>query len=83
MNLDEDSYQGGDMGKNHPIAWYHEFDGGRSWYTGMGHTKESFSDDRFLKHIMGGILYAAGNQKAVDYSLSTVAPEENRFEKIV
>ena len=83
LNLDEDSYQGGDMGKNHPIAWYHEFDGGRSWYTGMGHTKESFSDDRFLKHIMGGILYAAGNQKAVDYSLSTVAPEENRFEKIV
>jgi len=83
LNLDESSYKGGKMGKNHPIAWYHEFDGGRSWYTGMGHTKESFSDERFIKHILGGILYAAADKKAVDYTLSTVAPEENRFEKIV
>jgi len=83
LNLDESSYEGGTMGKNHPIAWYHEFDGGRSWYTGMGHTKESYKDDNFLKHLLGGILYAAGEKKAVDYSLRTVAPEENRFEKIV
>ncbi len=83
LNLDENSYQGGKMGKVHPIAWYHEFDGGRSWYTGMGHTEESFSNHNFTKHILGGILYAAGDKKAVDYSLTTVAPEENRFEKIV
>ncbi len=83
LNLDESSYEGGTMGKNHPIAWHHEFDGGRSWYTGMGHTKESFLDERFLKHIIGGILYAAGKKKSVNYSLSSVAPEENRFEKSV
>ncbi len=83
LNLDESTYEGGTMGKNHPIAWHHEFDGGRSWYTGMGHTKESFSDERFLKHIIGGILYAAGKKKSIDYSLSSVAPEENRFEKRV
>ena len=83
LNLDESSYQGGKMGENHPIAWHHEFDGGRSWYTGMGHTAESFSDEPFLQHILGGIKYAAGDRKAVDYALSTVAPEENRFQKIV
>lgn len=83
LNLDESSYKGGKMGKNHPIAWHHEFDGGRSWYTGMGHTKESFSDERFLKHILGGIIYSAGEKKSVNYNLTTVAPEENRFEKVV
>jgi cytochrome c len=42
LMLDEASYQGGaDMGE-HPIAWYHDFDGGRAYYTGGGHTKESY-----------------------------------------
>ena len=58
--LDEDSYSGGNMGYDHPIAWMHEFDGGRSWYTGGGHTNESFSEPDFLEHILGGILYASG-----------------------
>ncbi|PTM20656.1 MAG: hypothetical protein DA446_02365 [Bacteroidetes bacterium] len=59
--LDEDSYNGGNMGYDHPIAWMHEFDGGRSWYTGGGHTSESFSEPDFLQHILGGILYASGD----------------------
>ena len=29
LNLDENTYEGGTNGKNHPITWYHEFDGGR------------------------------------------------------
>ncbi|WP_182905710.1 ThuA domain-containing protein [Microbispora sp. H13382] len=59
--LDETSYNPGSgaMG-DHPIAWCHRYDGGRSWYTGMGHTKESFSDPLFLKHLLGGIKMAAG-----------------------
>ncbi|MCO6478299.1 MAG: ThuA domain-containing protein [Phaeodactylibacter sp.] len=83
LNLDEESYQGGDMGNNHPIAWYREFDGGRSWYTALGHTTESYSEPLFLEHVWGGIQYAAGPQAAVDYSRPGVAPAENRFEKIV
>jgi type 1 glutamine amidotransferase len=59
LNLDETSYQGGTMGENHPLSWYHEYDGGRSWYTGMGHTIESFSEPLFRQHIAGGILWAA------------------------
>ena len=43
---------------DHPIAWYHEFDGGRAWYTGGGHTDASYSEAAFLQHILGGIQYA-------------------------
>ncbi len=60
MNLDEESYQGGKMGKFHPIAWYQEFEGGRSFYTGLGHTEEAYDSVNFRKHIMGGIRYALG-----------------------
>ena len=58
LNLDESSYEGGRMGADHPLAWYREFDGGRSWYTAMGHKAETFSDSIFLEHICGGIAYA-------------------------
>jgi cytochrome c len=59
--LDEKSYQGGENGDNHPIIWYHEYDGGRAFYTGGGHTKESYDDPVFMKHVLGGIEYAMGN----------------------
>ncbi len=57
LNLDEDSYQGGTNGENHPISWYHEFDGGRSFYTGMGHTEASYDEPQFQEHLLGGILW--------------------------
>jgi type 1 glutamine amidotransferase len=60
MTVDERTYKGGVMGAEHPIAWYHEYDGGRAWYTGMGHTSESYSEPLFLAHIWGGIIYAMG-----------------------
>ena len=60
MTVDEKTYVGGVMGADHPIAWYHTFDGGRSWYTAMGHTSESYKEPLFLAHLWGGILYAAG-----------------------
>lgn len=60
--LDEGSYSPGEgaMGSDHPIAWCHDYDGGRAWYTGGGHTPESYSEDLFLKHLLGGIMTAAG-----------------------
>jgi len=60
LSLDETSYQGGKNGKHHPIAWYHEYDGGRAFYTGGGHTRQSYAEPRFLQHILGGILHSAG-----------------------
>ncbi len=64
LTVDEKTYVGGVMGKDHPIAWYHTFDGGRAWYTAMGHTSESYKEPLFLAHLWGGILYAAGASKA-------------------
>ena len=59
LNLDEDSYIGGEHPDYHPITWYHEYDGGRSFYTGLGHTKEVYEDERFIKLLEKGILYAS------------------------
>jgi type 1 glutamine amidotransferase len=56
--LDESTYSGGTMG-DHPIAWYHTYDGGRAWYTAGGHTSESYREPLFVAHLLGGILYAA------------------------
>ena len=60
MTVDEKTYIGGTMGANHPIAWYHEYDGGRAWYTALGHTSESYYEPLFLAHLWGGITYAIG-----------------------
>lgn len=83
--LDEESYEGGTNGDNHPIAWYHDFDGGRAFYTGGGHTNESFSEPLFVKHLLGGIQYAIGQDQPLDYSkaYAVETPEENRFTKTI
>ncbi|RIW46045.1 DUF1349 domain-containing protein [Micromonospora endophytica] len=60
--LDETSYNAGTgaMGHDHPIAWCQDYDGGRAWYTGGGHTRESYAEPEFLEHLLGGIRTAAG-----------------------
>lgn len=63
LTIDESSYTGGENNGYHPMSWYHEFDGGRSFYTELGHTKESYSDPLYLQHLLGGIKYAMGNDK--------------------
>lgn len=60
LRLDTNSYEGSDHPGNHPIAWYHEFEGGRVFYTGLGHTTESYAEPLFLEHLWGGIRYAMG-----------------------
>lgn len=84
LTIDESTYQGGLNGANHPMAWYHEYDGGRAFYTALGHTDESFSEDLYLKHILGGIRYAIGENLELDYrqAHSQIPPEANRFTKI-
>lgn len=67
--VDEDTYdpvgyRGASMGEDHPIAWCHGYDGGRAWYTGMGHTSESYQDPLFLEHLLGGIESAMGKDTA-------------------
>ena len=62
MKLDESSYEGGTNGVNHPIAWFHEFDGGRSFYTGGGHTEASFDEPHFRKHLLGAMEWCLGRK---------------------
>ena len=60
-----DPFQG-DMGPgaaDHPIAWCQVYEGGRSVYTGMGHPAAAWSDSRFLRHVLGGIRMAAGEDR--------------------
>ncbi|WP_373320144.1 ThuA domain-containing protein [Virgisporangium aurantiacum] len=77
--LDESTYApgAGAMGADHPIAWCQDYDGGRAWYTGMGHTIESYADPAFRGHLLGGIQTAAG---AVDADCR--ASLTSSFEKV-
>jgi glucose/arabinose dehydrogenase len=47
------------MGADHPVAWHKEYDGGRSFYTNLGHRPESWDDPRFVEHLLAGIRWAA------------------------
>lgn len=83
--VDENTYQGGEHNHDHPLSWYHEYDGGRAFYTALGHTNETFANPNFIKHLAGGLTYAVGLnhrngfQPRLDYSKSR--PEDNRFIK--
>ncbi|MGW4086399.1 ThuA domain-containing protein [Streptomyces sp. NPDC004822] len=59
-SLDESSYSGGTMSGDHPIAWCKDYAGGRAFYTGGGHTEESYADPAFRRHLLGGVRWAAG-----------------------
>jgi cytochrome c len=64
LRMDESTYAEADgsdgVDDDHPISWCHRFDGGRAWYTGMGHTEDSYLEPLFLQHILGGLETAAG-----------------------
>jgi type 1 glutamine amidotransferase len=62
LKIDESSYTGGEMNGDHPMAWYHDYEGGRAFYTELGHTDESYSDPLYLGHLLAGIQYAIGKK---------------------
>lgn len=84
ISIDEKSYEGGKNGDNHPMAWYHDYDGGRAFYTELGHTNESYTEPLFLQHILGGIQYAIGDNKQLDYNKAKAQypPDEDRFTRV-
>jgi len=87
VKIDESTYEGGTNGEDHPYSWYHEYDGGRAFYTGMGHTKESYTEPLFIDHVWGGLQYVLGGDapKKLNYALASTprVPDENRFTKVV
>ena len=60
LNLEESSYQGGTNGAKHPISWYHYYDGGRSFYTGLGHLEATYKDSRFVALLTKGLRFTTG-----------------------
>lgn len=68
LNVDETSYDptkiwpgqvAKAMGEDHPVAWYHRYEGGRVFVTTLGHSVEMYRDKTYLDHLMGGIYWAA------------------------
>ena len=63
LTLDESSYEGNEsekMGGDHPFTWYQYYDGGRSFFTSLGHTKEVYLDANFQRMVEAGIVWASG-----------------------
>lgn len=59
LSVDETSYEGGQHGADHPIAWCHEFEGARVFYTALGHFDEAYADETFLGQLRGAIEWTA------------------------
>ena len=68
LSVDEKTYnpmtdwgskKGEGMGDFHPVSWYQEYDGGRAFYTALGHMPATYKDAHFRHHIFGGIYWAA------------------------
>ncbi len=83
MTIDESTYEGGENGDYHPMSWYHQYDGGHAFYTALGHTEASYTEENFLKHLLGGIQYAIGDNLKLDYKkvTSQMPPDADRFTK--
>jgi type 1 glutamine amidotransferase len=66
LRIDESSYDAGTsaMGPDHPVAWCRSVARGRSWYTALGHTRESYAEPELRRHVLGGILTVAGRLPA-------------------
>jgi len=43
------------MGADHPVAWCHEYGGGRCFYTALGHAARTFAEPAFLRHLGGAL----------------------------
>lgn len=52
-----DEFPGELFGDRYPVAWYQEFDGGRQWYTSLGHRPEHYQEPLFMRHVLGGIQW--------------------------
>ncbi len=83
LTIDESTYIGGKNPDYHPMSWYQEFDGGRSFYTALGHTKEAFTDAMYINHLWAGIQYVVGGERPVKLDYTKSKPEQNRFSKVV
>lgn len=90
LTINERDYKGGSCppgvdSSAHPLSWRHTYDGGRAFYTALGHIPESYADPVFQQHLMGGLLYAIGQNKPLNYTRCRTQrlPDQTRFVKTV
>jgi type 1 glutamine amidotransferase len=64
LKLDKDpgSRQAGEF----PISWSKEYGQGKVFYTELGHRDEVWMDPAYQKHLLGGIRWALGLEKATE-----------------
>ena len=77
VSIDETSYNVGEdtsEGTTHPVSWKQEFDGGRSFYTNLGHREESWANPAFLTHVLEGLKWAMNGGTG-----SLLTPNESEF----
>lgn len=55
---DMENYPGETFGNLFPLAWYHEYDGGREFFTALGHDQKHYKDETFRRHLSEGIQWA-------------------------
>ena len=65
------------FGHTFPSVWCHEFDGGRQWYTSLGHDSATYAEPVFQKHLLGGLQWAAGNNAPLDYKKAHAASPQD------
>lgn len=53
----KDEYPGNTFYNSFPLVWCHEFEGGRQWFSALGHDPEFYDDPLFREHIRGGIRW--------------------------
>jgi uncharacterized protein len=69
QDKDRESFAGGTFyGNSFPAVWCHTFDGGRQWYTSFGHDSSTYSDPLFRRHLLGGLQWAIGDKKPLNYA---------------
>ena len=82
ITVDEKTYTEGKMGDFHPMAWYHDYDGGKAFYTNFGHTPETFTTEpMMMEHIIGGLKSVMAEKLDYSKAHSVTPPEENRYER--
>jgi type 1 glutamine amidotransferase len=70
------------FGNRYPAAWCNEFDGGKIWYTALGHNKEDYANSNYLAHLLEGLKWVTAKGKLnykKAYSNSSVTDELKQF----
>lgn len=71
------------MGDFHPITWCREFAGGRTFYTGFGHTKESYDEPEVQRVIQEAVLWSAQAQRPASAKTLVMLGDYSKWERDV